>query len=97
MTRQTSCRKRPLTPAPQATVRAPGSPRAGKAAALAGPGEGSLPGPACEVAATGREGRRPGARGSPTGPTHTSLPHRLHLEPRIRNLSLSEVKGSFMT
>lgn len=33
----------------------------------------------------------------PTGPTHTSRLHTLHLEPSTRNLCLSEANGSFMT
>lgn len=32
-----------------------------------------------------------------TGPTHTSLLHRLHCAPRTRKAALSEEKGSFMT
>lgn len=43
------------------------------------------------------QGRRPVARGLPTGPTHTRRPQTLHLEPRIRNRSLSGVKGSLVT
>ena len=45
----------------------------------------------------GGEEAAQGARGLPTGPTHTSLPQMLHLEPTTRNLPLSGVKGSLIT